>query len=739
MTVDAFSLLARPIQHVLWDMQWEALRPIQVQAIQCILQSDRDLIISAQTAAGKTEAAFLPILTSICERPQPSVQAVYVGPLKALINDQFRRLDDLCRRTEITVHRWHGDVDAFQRNRLLNRPGGVLLITPESLESMLVNRSTFLTRLFRHLSFIVIDEIHALVGRERGTHLRSLLYRIARYVDGGVRMVGLSATLGQAFPMYAQWVRPDEPQRVTLIEDTGEQKRVLYKVHAYVRASKLKKDRPREDESQDGRPEKEAELAPADMVQQMYQHMAGKKNLLFANIKSDVEWFADSLNELGRQFGRTDEFLVHHGSVSKEVREFTEQVMQGDRPHTTVCSSTLELGIDIGNVTSVGQIGPPWSVSSLIQRLGRSGRRENEPQCMRVYLSEVAADDDTSLVDRLYPNLLRTIAVTELMLAKPRWVEPPAIDAYDFSTLTQQVLSVLAETGGIHASELYERLCSGGAFRTVTRSQFAMLLRSLRKRNLIQQMQQGDLILAPEGEAIVNHYKFYSAFATPIEYTVYHGSRRIGALPWEYLPREGDHFLLAGRRWRAVQINHERHEILVAPAPGRKAPAFGGKGGEIHPRVGQMMREVLLGTQQYPYLNPTAARLLEDARTTAAQAGLAEHSLVELGPSSCVWFPWTGTRILRALFLIAGAAGLDPSNERIAIQFSGSVSKVRSSLAETLERNLDAATLASTWPMKQTRKFDQYVSEDLLTIAVAHDVIDLEGAKQLVRELVEQA
>jgi ATP-dependent Lhr-like helicase len=205
----AFERLARPIQQILWDMRWPSLRAVQEEAIHEILGGEADLIISAQTAAGKTEAAFLPILSRMHENPAGSVQTLYVGPLKALINDQFRRLERLCERAEIPVHRWHGDVDAGRKKALIDKPSGVLLITPESIESLMINRSTSLTRLFRSLQFVVIDEIHALVGSERGTHLRSLLYRLRRYVQDDYRIVGLSATLGDAFPVYAQWMRPD--------------------------------------------------------------------------------------------------------------------------------------------------------------------------------------------------------------------------------------------------------------------------------------------------------------------------------------------------------------------------------------------------------------------------------------------------------------------------------------------------------------------------------------------------
>ena len=723
----AFERLARPIQQILWDMRWPSLRAVQEEAIHEILGGEADLIISAQTAAGKTEAAFLPILSRMHENPAGSVQTLYVGPLKALINDQFRRLERLCERAEIPVHRWHGDVDAARKKALIAKPSGVLLITPESIESLLINRSTSLARMFRSLQFVVIDEIHALAGSERGTHLRSLLFRLRRYVQEDYRIVGLSATLGEAFPVYAQWMRPDGDHPVSLIRGPSGDKQLLYKIHAYTATKPGKEaDRDKDGESND---------VPLGLADEMYEHFAGRKNLIFANSKSDVEQFADSLNARCRQQRRPEEFLVHHGNVSKEVREFTEREMQGKRPRTTVCSSTLELGIDIGNVTAVGQIEPPWSVGSQVQRLGRSGRGEDEPQCMRVYVREDALDAKAALVDRLYPKLLRSIAITELMLQDPPWVEPPQIDAFDLSTLTHQILSVLAETGGCQASEVFNRLCLRGAFRAIDSQLFSGVLRSLGTREIVEQMDQGDLILAPKGEAIVNHYSFYSAFASDVEYSVIYGSVLIGTLPALYLPQFNDHFLLAGRRWQVVSVDDERKAVTVKPARGKKPPKFLGGGGEIHPRVLEMMQEVVLSDRPFNYLNAAAVRLLSDARATALQAGLTQRSIVTLSPAKCLWFTWTGTKIQRTLCLIADSIGLPAADRDIAIEFDSSAPDLIQKFQQALRNPIEAVSLAARLPAKQTRKLDHLIAVPLLVQSLAHDALDIPGAKSVVRAM----
>ncbi len=726
----AFERLARPIQRILWDMRWPSLRPVQEDAIHEILGSEADLIISAQTAAGKTEAAFLPILSRMHENPADSVQTLYVGPLKALINDQFRRLERLCERAEIPVHRWHGDVDASRKKALVAKPSGVLLITPESIESLMINRTTSLARMFRSLQFVVIDEIHALVGSERGTHLRSLLFRLRRYVQEDYRIIGLSATLGDrkvAFPIYKRWMRPDVDRSVELLHVPPGDKRILYKIYAYTRTGTANEGKQPDDADQSA--------MPPGLSDDMYEHFAGSKNLIFANSKSDVEQFADALNASCRKQRRPEEFLVHHGSLSKEIREFTEREMQGRRPRTTVCSSTLELGIEIGNVTAVGQIEPPWSVGSQVQRLGRSGRGVDEPQCMRVYVREDVLEAKATLVDRLYPKLLRSIAISELMLQDPPWVEPPQIDAFDLSTLAHQIMSVLAETGGCQASEVFDRLCSRGAFRAIDAQLYTGVLRSLGTHEIVEQMDQGDLILAPKGEAIVNHYSFYSAFARNIEYSVVYGSVLIGTLPALFLPQVDDHFLLAGRRWQVVSVDDDRKQVTVKPAHGKKPPKFYGGAGEIHPRIREMMREVVLCDRRFKCLNATAARLLGDARATALRAGLKEQSLTALSPTKCLWFTWTGTKIQRTLCLIADSVGISAIDRDVAIELNAAAPEVIQKLQQALHESIDPVSLAARLPAKQTRKLDELIAVPLLVQSLAHDALDIRGAESVVRGL----
>jgi ATP-dependent Lhr-like helicase len=727
---DAFSLLSEPIRRVLWQMRWTALRPLQEQAIHSLLEGNRDLILSARTAAGKTEAAFLPILSRIAESPAASVQAMYVGPLKALINDQFRRLEELCQHAEIPVHRWHGDVSADKKKKLVQQPSGVLLITPESLESLFINRSAALPQLFHSLSFVVLDELHALLGTERGTHLRSLLFRLQRNIVGHCRYVALSATLGD-LDRTKEWLRPDDPNCVEVLTDDDASKAIKYRLHAYVIHPPSVSS-----SADDSAAESSDEEVSDSMTQEILTAFSEHKNLVFVNSKWQLELLADSLNSECRRLGRPEVFLVHHGSLSREIRETTEKLMQGDRPYTTLCSPTLELGIDIGNVHMVGQVGCPWSSNSLIQRLGRSGRRDGEPHMLRMFLTIVRPRDDAPLSERLYPQLLQAIALTELALVD-RWVESPDISPLDLSTFTHQVLSVLAESGGIPAVDLFRQLVAEGVFRRVDSSLFTSVLRSLAGRNLVEQMPSGELILGLAGEQIVRHYDFYSAFATSPEYRVVHQNRLIGTLSTMTLPRVGDHLILAARRWRVMEVCHEREEIAVEPARGRKAPGFRGSGGHIHQRVRQKMHDVLFGNQDYAYLNAEASRLLFEARATAAASRLEQGDLLSTGNECCLWFPWIGTKTANTLLLMAQLGSIDArtSDNGLSLEFQTSRADLLSYFSQIIASPPDSSELAKLIEFKGRRKYDQFLQPDQLDLCLADHELDLVSALQCLSEL----
>jgi len=385
------------------------------------------------------------------------------------------------------------------------------------------------------------------------------------------------------------------------------------------------------------------------------------------------------------------------------------------------------MGMDIGNVRAIGQIDTPWSVASMVQRLGRSGRRDDEPQIMRVYVREDSPHSRSSLTDLLFPDLLRAIAMTRLMLEK--WLEPFDQSRMHVSTLIHQIMSFLKQKGGMPAADLYRALCQQGPFRSVNKSQFAMLLRGLAGHDLIQQVPQGDLILGLLGERITARFDFYVAFQTADEFVIRCGQEEIGKLPATIIPPVGEHLLLAGKRWQVKEVIFEKKLVLVALSPGKKPRPFPGAGSEIHTRVMQEMKKVLLNNDEPAYLDQNSKTLLRAARQTAFIVGLDKSDVV-VGRQSIQWFPWVGTRTMRTLGLLATAAKIANETDPLSINYHvSSPDEFHAHLREVTKNQPDAVALARLMPKKAAERFDDLAPEQLLDEANAKSRLDVSEAR----------
>lgn len=752
MSATAYSLLHPGVQKAIYRRGWAVLHHIQVEAIQALLGGNGHLLICAQTAGGKTEAAFLPIISRLAENPRPSVQALYVGPLVALINDQFSRLETLCADVEVPVYRWHGAASATEKRRLRDAPGGILLITPESLESNFINYGVHLRRIYAELDFVVIDELHSFLSSVRGVHLRSLLARLSAATGRKPRIVGLSATLGD--PAGARtFIAPDAPEAVSIIHGTGDQA-VKFGIKAYLRGGKVPEDNIRrwnprtaldmaaaltQEQSREPHPLsklcEQANENPAmatdeldDIAEDILQTCADGTNLVFGNAKQGLEILADRLHSQVKALRLPhDPFHVHHGSLSKDVREETEAILKSGRPATVLCSSTLEMGIDIGSVRRVAQLDPPWSVASMRQRLGRSGRRSGEAAVMRIYSCDESPHPRSTLTDLLFPKLLRAVALSRLMFAK--WLEPHDGDRLDLSTLVHQILSCLRETGGMSVAALFNVLVKDGAFRNVSEPMFRGVLRSLGGKQLIEQMPTGELILAPVGERITAERDFYAAFASSEEFIVRHDTHEIGKLQSLLVPPVGENLILAGRRWVVTLIDPVAKTVWVQPTKGGKPPVFVSSGGEIHTRVVEEMAATLADTDEPPYLDGSSRTLLKAARATAARAGLLAPGYIARA-ESVQWFPWLGTRALLTLELHAKCDGIAAECDALSITYKKTdLARWRTHLESIAIGKRTALDLAQQITLKTFDKFDDTLVEELLDEANARDRLDLPGAK----------
>ncbi len=720
----AFDRLAPALQRWIWREGWDELRDIQEQAIPLILDG-RDVLISSATASGKTEAAFLPICTALAGVTD-GLGVLYVAPLKALINDQARRLEAIFEAIDLPVTPWHGDVSSSIKRRLIDQPRGGLLITPESLEALFVTRGSSMPRIAADLHYVVIDELHAFIGTERGRQLQSLLHRVEIAAKRRLPRIALSATLGD-LDLAAEFLRPGAHQGVERVTSSALGREVQLQVRGY------RVTPPPLHPGADGGPVEEArpdDVSTGDDIaigQHLYATLRGGMHLVFANRRTEVERFADLLRRLAEREGRPNEFFPHHGSLSRELREEAEERLQGTRPTTVIATTTLELGIDIRAVDSIAQIGPPGSVASLRQRLGRSGRRPGAPSVLRAYVQEPETTASSPPQDQLRPSLVQAIAMIQLLI--DRWVEPPAPAALHLSTLVQQVLSLTAQHGGFRAADAYRALCVSGPFSSVDQGTFAQLLRDLATHELVRQTHDDLIVLDLKGERIVNHFDFYAAFTVPDEWKLLTSGRPLGTLPVTFPLAPDLYLIFAGRRWRITGVNEERREVDLEPAPGGVPPQFGGAGALIHDRVRAEMKRVYLDTAVPRYLDAAARDLLAEGRDAFQRLRLHEHPFVRDGRDAIV-FPWAGDRIMHTLALQLRARGLAVAHEAMSLV-------ARDTSPHELHAHMraiagagpaDALTLAAAVENKHTEKHHVFLSDELLAADYASSQLDAAGA-----------
>lgn len=727
MTESNFTQLHPGVQRWVYAQGWRDLHPVQDAAIPVVMSGDRDVLIGASTASGKTEAAFLPICSVLAGQSHDrGVDVLYISPLKALINDQFRRVQELCDDLDIATHRWHGDVAATSKSRLLKAPSGILLTTPESLEAMFVLRGTRVPGLFAGLKYVVVDELHSFLGTERGVQLVSLLQRLDTALRKRVPRIGLSATFGE-MTLAAEQLRPGQVVPLALVEAAGDGgQELLVQVRAYA----------------DPRPDPSGAIvlpATKRIAEHVYAKLRGSTNLAFANSRAAVEQYAVELAQLSSDAGQANEFYPHHGHLAKDLREDVESMLRDPtRPATAVCTTTLEMGIDIGEIAQVAQIGPPATVASLRQRLGRSGRRPGKPAVLRAYVEEQEPDAQSTLLHRLHPALVQTTAVIDLLLES--WFEPPEPAAMHLSTLVQQLLSLVAQHGGATANQAYKVLSSAGSpFHGFTAHDFAILLRDLGDHDVLTQMTDGTLMLGRRGEQVVNHHTFYAAFYSPEEYRLVAAGRTLGVMPIDFPLFPDMPLVFAGRRWRVLAVRAEEKLVELAPSSSGKALQPSGGGHRVHTRVRQRMREVLSDRTTPTYLDATALRLLVLARSAYRQAGLDTTSIVKDG-SDTVLFPWSGDKQTDTLAAILRAQRLDACADGIAVTITGAApDHVEDCLAEMVAAPaMDPLALAAAALDRKLGKYDSWIGEELLTAQYAARMFDIAGALAAARDVLKR-
>jgi ATP-dependent Lhr-like helicase len=641
---------------------------------------------------------------------------LYISPLKALINDQFGRLARLCETLEISVWPWHGDIASSSKMRFFKQPSGVVLITPESLEAMLCNRGFQMPRIAARLRYIVVDELHAFIGTERGKQLQSLMLRIEQAAGRMVPRIGLSATLGD-LRLGADFLRPHGGAAVDIIESHADRGALKIRIKGYLDVAPQPGEEP-DDES----------ASELSIVQHLFAKLRGSNNLIFPNSRGKVEQYTYALRRLCEAAKAPNEFWPHHGSLSREIREETEAALKNKEScATAICTNTLELGIDIGAVKSVAQIGSPPSVASMRQRLGRSGRRAGESAILRGYVIERELRIESELMDQLREGTLEFGAMVSLML--DGWIEPPKTDGWHLSTLIQQLLSLIAQHGGIQAVDAYRILCSRGPFGSIEKKDFAELLRHLGKIELLQQEASGLLLHGSKGERLVNHYTFYAAFATEDEFRIVNASRVLGSLPVSSSLSVGDYILFAGRTWVVEDINDDSKTILVGKTNTGRAPLFNGSGGHVHTKVRERMRELYQSGLPLSFMDEGAKKLMLEGCQTFQRCGLGHKPLLTIG--GCVFlFTWLGDHANEAMALVLKSQGLAATAQGPAVKVDDASEQRVAACLQTFasEPPPAAALLLYKEHNLQRAKWDWALPERLLKMSFATLHLDIAQA-----------
>lgn len=708
-----FDLLCTGARKWVWKQNWSELRDIQEKAIGPILAADRDVIIAASTAAGKTEAAFLPACTKICSNRISGVGILYLSPLKALINDQYRRLQSLAELVDISITPWHGDVGLSRKQKLRKDPNGILLITPESLESLLLNRSAWCAEAMANLGYVIVDEFHAFVGTERGCQLQSLLHRLEFLTGRTTPRIALSATLSD-MQSVADYLRPEGGVPSELIESTTSPYDLKIQLRGY---EELFKESEEEEETS----------AFRIMADDVYKLLRGKSNLIFANSRNATERLALWLRDKCDAEGVPNEFFPHHGNLSKEIREDLEsRLQQESRPTSAVCTVTLELGIDIGAVDSIAQVTAPPSVSSLRQRLGRSGRR-GQAAVLRMFITEDEVTKNSDVLDRLRVETFQCVAMVSLLLSK--WYEPPPPGEYHFSTLVQQTLSVIGQYGGVRADQLWGLLCSGGPFAPVDSELYAQFLKALGEEDLITQMKDGQLVLGSKGERVVEHYTFYAAFSTPEEYRLEVGGRPLGSLPITKPMPVGTHLAFSGRRWRVVDVDADRKVITLEPAAGGRPPKFSGEAQMVHDIVRREMFNTYLGGTQPIYLDETARVHFEEGVHYFRELQLDQSRGLQTG-NRVLLFPWLGDRKIGTIAALLRWKGFDANAFGVTVDISNTtLDEVTGGIREMANCEVPSATeLAEMIPNTFEEKHDHFLPGSIRDLGYGARHFDVPGA-----------
>lgn len=631
--VSAFARFPPRLQEAIVSrLGWTSLRPVQELAGEAILDG-KNAIVLAPTAGGKTEACMFPALASLIEREPDGVGVIYIAPIKALLNNQDERLGTYAEMVGLHRFVWHGDVADNAKRRFVKEPAEILMTTPESLEVMLVSPRTPVERLFKDLRLIVIDEVHALAGTDRGAHLMSVIERLAPSSQNDIQRVGLSATVGNPDQILA-WIKGSSRREGVVVDPPKNPvKRELFI----------------------GLHESVAELAGEAAAR-----ADGKKSLFFCQSRALTETVAE------RMRGRSIDVFVHHSSVSLEERRAAEERFAHGTNACIVCTSTLELGIDVGDLDLVFQANAPSTVSSFMQRMGRTGRRDGSTA-------------NTTFLCEDPEAVLQAVALVEL--ARGGWVERVPHQERCWPVLVHQLLALTLQFGAISAERCWEQLSRVPDFGSISRAEFDAVIEHMRKEEFL--FESGGLLsMGQQAEKRFgkkNFLELYAVFSSPVLYRVQtQAGRDIGSLEQDFVDRlveQMSSFLLGGRAWTVERVAHDDRLVVVREAPGGVKPTWGGF---IPQHLGfelcQAMKRVLTEAVRYPYVDAPGFKHIQEKRDDLGELLRRPGHAVQIDGSVARWWTFAGGRVNHTLkygFEVAEGWKIVADNFQLRIEGDG--------------------------------------------------------------------
>lgn len=693
------------VHHVVNTLGWPGLRPLQEESITPLIGGSDSLLL-APTAGGKTEAACFPLLSRMAQEGWTGTSVLYVCPLKALLNNLLPRLETYTSWLGRTAALWHGDVAQTRRKRILRERPDVLLTTPESLEAMLVSANVDHKTFFSGLRTIVVDEVHAFAGDDRGWHLLAVLERLERVAGRPVQRVGLSATVGNPEQLLT-WLRG--ARGATAVGDPR-----VVAPHLRNQASSAPSSPPQGDIQLDY----VGSLANAATVIAALHR--GEKRLVFCESRKQVEELGQALRAKGVVA------FLSHASLSADERRRAEEAFADARDCVIVSTSTLELGIDVGDLDRVIQIDAPGTVASFLQRLGRTGRRpESTRNCLFLAL------DDAGLLS----------AAALLLLWSRGWVEPVIAPPEPRHIVAQQVLALCLQEHQV-GDRMWQDWWGGlGPFGPPAEP----LIQHLIAEGYLNQ-DSGMLFIGHQAEQRFGYRHFMdltAVFTAAPEFTVLSGRNEIGttdpALLTEKVagPRR---LLLAGRSWQVTYIDWSRRRCFVEPVDGGGKARWGGLGlsrSGSH-ALTRAAREVLLGETPPVAFTRRANSALEQIREKGAELVHPDASVILRGggDTNVRWWTWAGSRANATLAASLGSAAdplQRPTDAYVRLREDITAQEWKQAKSDAAER----LCLPSVDPRAlHGLKFSAALPQRLAEATVAVRLADLSGAAQAVGEAV---